>query len=135
LEYRLRKDKKQKGANLKNLKLIYISDVEEAKYIQKQETKILHQKLWVAFCFVSTMSFFRSLKFNDLMHRPLGRATLVVHAPFGLALGLGLTASLARPLAWWLCKGFASASSCLAHFGRRQNAPNTLRPLPRKNHK
>ena len=89
----------------------------------------------MAFCFVSTMISFRSLKFNDQLHRPLGRATLVVHAPFGLAWGLGLTASLARPLAWWSFKGFDSASSCLAHFGRRQNAPNTLRPLPRKNPK
>jgi hypothetical protein len=26
-----------------------------------------------------------------------------------------------------------SASSYLSHFGRRQNATNTLRPLPRKN--
>jgi len=23
--------------------------------------------------------------------------------------------------------------SCLAHFGRRRNAPNTMRPQPRKN--
>ena len=89
----------------------------------------------MTFCFVSTMFSFRSLKFNDQLHRPLGRATLVVHAPFGLAWGLGLTASLARPLAWWLCKGFDSASSCLADFGRRQNPPNTLRSLPRKNPK
>ena len=42
----------------------------------------------------------------------------MLKAPFGLAWGgLGLTASLARPLAWWLCKGSDSASLCLAHFG------------------
>jgi hypothetical protein len=58
----------------------------------------------MAFCFGFTMFSFRSLKFNDQLHRPLGRATLVVHAPFGLAWGLGLTASLARPLAWWSFK-------------------------------
>jgi hypothetical protein len=58
------------------------------------------------------------------------------------SLSLGFTASLARPLAHlpaWagghagLDAGISYAGlrfgfSCLAHFGRRQNPPNTLRP-------
>jgi len=67
------------------------------------------------------------------MHRPLGRAALVVKSPFSLAVAR-LHSTLAWPLAYlpaW-AGGQAglgrpalsdSASSHLAHFGRRQNAP------------
>lgn len=94
-------------------------NAKQNKNLQKFWPQSLYPDFRLTLCLGFTIVCFCSFKFNELMHRPLGRATLVVHAPFGLAWGLSLTASLARPLAWWLCKGFDSASSCLAHFGRR----------------
>jgi len=44
------------------------------------------------------MFFFRSFKFNELMHRPLGRAMLLARAPFSLAVAR-LHSTLAGPLA------------------------------------
>ena len=65
------------------------------------------------------------------MHRPLGRATLVVqHRSPSLGLRLSWR-SLGRSLV--VMRKHDSASSYLSHFGRRQNATNALRPLPRKN--
>jgi len=67
------------------------------------------------------------------MHRPLGRAALVVKAPFSLAvarLHCPARLALAHLPAW--AGGQAdlgrsalsdSASSCLAHFAAAQNAP------------
>ena len=62
----------------------------------------------MAFCFVFTMFFFRSLKFNELMHRPLGRAAFVVYAPFALA-GARAHSTLAWSLAKVVMQGFDSA--------------------------
>ena len=93
------------------------------------------------------------------MHRPLGRATLVVFAPFSLAWGLGLTASLGRTTeSSALPRTFRPRSlgrfsrrltrlrrallnyarvrfgfPCLSNFAPTQNSPNTIRPQPRKN--
>ena len=57
--------------------------------IQKELQIFCPQSLYpdfrLAFCFDFTMFFFRSFKFNELMHRPLGRAAFVVFAPFALA--------------------------------------------------
>jgi hypothetical protein len=46
------------------------------------------------------MFFFRSLKFNDLMHRPLGRALLVVYPPLAPPGGGGCALRIAGPLAY-----------------------------------
>jgi hypothetical protein len=50
-----------------------------------QTSESPYKDVRMAFCFGFTMFSFRSFKFNELMHRPLGRAWLVVYAPFSLA--------------------------------------------------
>ena len=61
-------------------------------------SKSFHKDIRMAFCFGFTMFFFRSLKFNELMHRPLGRAAFVVFALFSLTV-VRLHSTLAGPLA------------------------------------
>jgi len=83
-------------------------------------------------CSAYTIRFIRSLKFNDLMRRPLGRATWCC---FYRLLRLGaqttLLCSLGRSLGDSILLRFGFL--CLVHFGWGQNAPNTMCPQPRIN--
>ena len=51
------------------------------------------------------------------MHRPLGRAPWLLYGPVRLRWGSGSLVGRLGRRPCCLCKGYASASSCLAHFG------------------